>query len=221
MEYMNSYINIVLSSLITLFPVVNPIGTAFILNPYFNDLSKSEQTKIASKIALYSFFVCLVTLLLGQYILEVFGISVPVVQFAGGIIICKIGWEFMSDAPQDSKIELKGANSLDSIKDKAFYPITFPITTGAGTISVLLTLTAHNKGITYLNSLISISAILISVLTICVLIFIFYSNTSRLLNRIGETEKNIVNKISAFLVFCVGLQIATTGISKLVKEFAK
>jgi multiple antibiotic resistance protein len=212
---MDIYINIILSSLITLFPVVNPIGTAFILNPFFADLSKEEQRSIAKKVAIYAFFICLVTLLLGQYILEVFGLSVPVVQLAGGIIICKIGWEFMSDTQQQDGIELKGTDLMETINSKAFYPITFPTTTGAGTISVLLTLTAHNKGSSYVNSLINISAVLIGVLGICILIYIFYSNTTRILNRFGETEKNIVNKISAFLVFCVGLEIASSGLFKL------
>lgn len=89
LEHVKSYINRVLSSLITIFPLVNPIWTAFILNPFFSGLLKSEQREIAQKIALY-FYLCLATLLLGQYILEVFSLSVPVVQFAGGIIIYKI-----------------------------------------------------------------------------------------------------------------------------------
>lgn len=220
MEIMNSYINIVLASFITLFPVVNPIGTAFILNPFFNDLSKSEQKSIAKKIAIYAFSICLVTILLGQYILEVFGLSIPVVQVAGGIMICKIGWEFMGDNPQNSQLDIKGSNSFVSIQSKLFYPITFPTTTGAGTIAVLLALTAHNKGVTYLHTIVNMSAILVAVIVISVLIYIFYSNTSRLINYWGATEKNIINKISAFLVFCVGLEIAATGLFNLIKLFS-
>ncbi len=219
MEFMHSYINIVLASFITLFPVVNPIGTSFILNPFFNNLTRKEQRAIAWKVTLYAFFICLITIIMGQYILDIFGLSIPVVQLAGGIIICKIGWEFMSDQPENSQLEMKGADPGESIQNKLFYPITFPTTTGAGTISVLLTLTAHNKGATYMRTIVSMSAILVAVLLICLLIFIFYSNTSRLINYWGKTEKNIVNKISAFLVFCVGLEIATTGLFKLIKTF--
>ncbi len=219
MEIMNSYINIVLASFITLFPVVNPIGTAFILNPFFNDLSKSEQRSMAKKVAIYAFSICLVTILIGQYILEVFGLSIPVVQVAGGILICKIGWEFMGDAPQSSQLDLHHTNSFDSIQSKLFYPITFPTTTGAGTIAVLLALTAHNKGTTFVHTLINMSAILVAVIVISILIYIFYSNTSRLINYWGETERNIVNKLSAFLVFCVGLEIAATGLFNLIKTF--
>lgn len=216
---MNSYINIILTALITLFPVVNPVGTAFILNPFFVGLSKEDQRKIGKSVAIYAFSICFVTLILGQYILEAFGLSVPVVQLAGGIIISKMGWEFMSDDQEREKVKLPNVNTFTSLKNKIFYPITFPTTTGAGTISVLLTLTAHNKGTTYLHSLINISAILIAVLAISILIYVFYSNTSRLINYWGETEKNIVNKISAFLVFCVGLEIASNGLFNLIKTF--
>lgn len=217
MESITSYIHIAFASLITLFPVVNPIGTAFVLNPFFADLSKSEQKIIAKKIALYAFAICFTTLVLGQYILQLFGLSIPVVQLAGGIIICKIGWEFMGDSPQSSTIELKDHNSMSSINNKLFYPITFPTTTGAGTISVLLALTAHSKGNGFTETVVSMSAILLGIIGITFLIYIFYSNTSRILNHWGDTGKNIVNKISAFLVFCVGLEIATTGLFKLIK----
>lgn len=219
MEFINSYISIVLASFITLFPVINPIGTSFLLNPFFSGTDKKEQKIIAKKIAIYAFFICTVTVLLGQYILQIFGLSIPVVQIAGGIIICKIGWEFMSETTSESKIELKGSNSFSSLQNKLFYPITFPTTTGAGTIAVLLTLTAHDRGNTFVHTLINMSAIIVAVIAMCILIYVFYSNTTRFIDRWGDTEKNVVNKLSAFLVFCVGLDISATGVFNLVKLF--
>lgn len=218
---MNSYIKILLSSLITLFPVINPLGTAFILNPFFENLSKNDQKKIAKKVAIYAFSLCFVTLLAGQYILELFGVSVPVVQLAGGILIGKMGWDLTKDDDEQPKAELASSNSFDHLKNKLFYPITFPMTTGAGTISVLLTLSAHNKGTTYIHSLINMSAILISVIAMCVLIYIFYSSTTRITNRWGRTERNVVNKITAFLIFAYGLEIASNGMFNLIKSFGQ
>ncbi|MFA5851250.1 MAG: MarC family protein [Spirochaetales bacterium] len=218
---MNSYIKILLSSLITLFPVINPLGTAFILNPFFENLSKNDQKKIAKKVAIYAFSLCFVTLLAGQYILELFGVSVPVVQLAGGILIGKMGWDLTKDDDKQPKAELASSNSFDHLKNKLFYPITFPMTTGAGTISVLLTLSAHNKGTTYVHSLINMSAILIAVIAMCVLIYIFYSSTTRITNRWGRTERNVVNKITAFLIFAYGLEIASNGMFNLIKSFGQ
>jgi multiple antibiotic resistance protein len=216
---MNSYIRILLSSLVTLFPVINPIGTAFILNPFFENVAKEDQRKIAQKVAIYAFLLCLVTLLAGQYILELFGVTVPVVQLAGGILIAKMGWDLTKDDDEKPKVEVAPTNSFDHLKNKLFYPITFPMTTGAGTISVLLTLSAHNKGTTYVQSLINMSAILVAVVGICILIYIFYSSTTRIVSHWGSTERNVVNKITAFLIFSYGLEIASNGVFNLIKNF--
>lgn len=216
----HSYINIIIASFVTLFPVVNPISTAFILNPFFVDLSQKDQRRIAKTIAIYAFFICAVTLLAGQYILEAFGVSVPVVQLAGGILISKMGWDMTNDDTTTQKVDLGTSNSFEHLKNKLFYPITFPITTGAGTISVLLTLAAHNKGGTYVQSLVNISATLIAVLGMCILIYISYSSTSRIIQRWGTTERNIVNKITAFFIFAYGLEIAANGIFNIIKNFS-
>jgi len=216
----NSYVKIIFASLITLFPVINPIGTAFILNPFFADLSKNDQKKIAKTVAVYAFFLCTVTLIVGQYILELFGVSVPVVQLAGGILISKMGWDLTKDDTTEKKVDLGSPNSFEHLKNKLFYPITFPITTGAGTISVLLTLAAHNKGTTYVHSLVNLSAVLIAVVAMCILIYIFYSSTTRIIQNWGATERNIVNKITAFLIFAYGLEIASNGIFNIIKNYS-
>jgi len=216
---MNSYIKILLSSFITLFPVINPIGTALILNPFFSGLSKQDQKKIAKTVAIYAFLLCLVTLLAGQYILELFGVTVPIVQLAGGILIAKMGWDLTKDDTETPKVDLGSSNSFEHLKNKLFYPITFPMTTGAGTISILLTLAAHNKGATYLLSLANLSAVLIAVIGMCILIYIFYSSTTRIISRWGSTERTIVNKITAFFIFAYGLEIASNGVFNLIKNF--
>ena len=101
-ENYQNWVHLVFIGIITLFPVVNPIGTAFILNPYFDNLTRKERKNAVKKIALYAFMICTVTLFAGHWILELFGISIPVIQLAGGIMICKMGWEFLSSDKTDA-----------------------------------------------------------------------------------------------------------------------
>ena len=126
-------------------------------------------------------------------------------------MICKIGWEFLTTdksndssgpVPQDSD-----DNELAQLESKLFYPITFPITTGAGTIAVLFTLSAHVQEKTFSGYLLNNGALLVSILGICILIFIFYVNAGRLIKYMGSHNEKIVNRLMAFLIFCVGLQI--------------
>jgi multiple antibiotic resistance protein len=217
----NTFIHLVFIGFVTLFPVVNPIGTAFIISPYFADLSRKERISVVKKITFYSFVICAVTLFVGHWVLELFGLSIPVIQLAGGIMICKIGWEFLAsgikDDPTDDVPRQKQMEKIHSIDDKIFYPITFPITTGAGTIAVLFTLSAHSASADNSLYLLNMGALFVSVIGICLLIFIFYLNTNRLIGYIGSRNEAIINRLMAFIIFCVGLQIAAGGIIHLIK----
>ena len=216
-----SYIHFVFIGFIALFPVVNPLGTAFIVSPYFSELSDKERLNAVKKIAFYVFILCLIVLLSGHWILELFGISVPIIQLAGGIMICKIGWDFLSPSKTDDAVNLsnekKDLNPETTIENKLFFPITFPITAGAGTIAVLITLSAHGAKKDISQYLIYTSSILVAVIGICLLVFICYLNANKLINYLGSHREKIVNSIMAFLIFCVGLQIAVEGITQLVK----
>ena len=219
---LHSFIHLLFIGVIALFPVVNPIGSAFILAPYFTDLTEDQKRNAVKKITLYAFFICTGALFIGHWILELFGLSIPVVQLAGGIMICKIGWEFLSSDKESSQSDAeKNANNsmsgYESIQTKLFYPITFPMTTGAGTISVLFTLSAHSAGHTIKDYLIGSGAILLAIIFICLLIYIFYLNAKTMLAHLGSKGEMIINRITAFLIFCVGLQIAITGIRSLIK----
>jgi len=173
------------------------------------------------KITLYAFCICTVSLFAGHYILELFGISIPVIQLAGGIMICKMGWEFLSsdDTKKESSTTTgsQKVSEYQNLESKLFYPITFPVTTGAGTISVLFTLSAHSATGNFNSYLINTSAILLAIAVMCLLIYIFYLNTKRIINYLGSNGEKIINRITAFLIFCVGLQIAISGIQALVK----
>lgn len=216
-----TYIHFVFVGFIALFPVVNPFGSAFIVSPYFSKLSNQERRNAVKKIALYVFIMCSIVLLSGRWILALFGISIPIIQLAGGIMICKIGWDFLSPPKVDDAVNSSAGNEdlnpKASIDSKLFFPITFPITAGAGVIAVLITLSAQVSKTGISQWLINTSSVLIAVILICLLVFICYVNANRLINYLGSHREKIVNSIMAFLIFCVGLQIAVDGITELVK----
>jgi multiple antibiotic resistance protein len=116
-----------------LFPLVNPIGSAFIINPYFQNVTRQERIGAVKKITFYAFAICVFTLLLGHWVLELFDLSIPIIQVAGGIMICKIGWESLTSdnvtAPDKTFTE-KSDPEIEhhsTIANKLFYPITFPL----------------------------------------------------------------------------------------------
>jgi len=141
-----------------------------------------------------------------------------VVQIAGGILICRMGWQLLSSDDGAKGLHESSSPSQDKqTEDILFYPLAFPMTTGAGTISVILTLTAHSQDNGLSNHFINLTAIFFAIVIMCLMIYVCYAFTPALLGRLGPRGEQVVNRLSAYLVFCVGIQITATGLTNLVK----
>lgn len=213
MQFDLPFLHLILIGFLSLFPAVNPVGSAFIVDPFLGDMGFPERKRAARRVAFNCFIICAVSALIGSWILKLFGISIPIVQLAGGIMICRMGWQLLTTEDDvKGKKETAQPERRDNI---LFYPIAFPMTTGAGTISVILTLSAHEDEKDLLSHVMNLGALFIAILLICILIYICYANTPRLTRRLGPRGEQIVNRLSAFLVFCIGMQIAYSGIRTL------
>jgi len=219
MQFDLPFLHLIFIGFLSLFPAVNPIGSAFIVDPLLNGLNLQERKKAAKKVALYCLTICTVSALIGSWILKLFGISIPIVQLAGGIMICRMGWQLLTsdDDIKGSKETAQPDRSAGDIENFLFYPVAFPMTTGAGTISVLLTLSAHENENGLMDHVLNLGALFIAIVLMCLLIYICYANAPRLIHRLGPRGEQIVNRLSAFLVFCIGMQIASAGIRALLK----
>ncbi|HMH20925.1 MAG TPA: MarC family protein, partial [Puia sp.] len=132
------FLQLVFVGFFSLFPAVNPVGSAFIVDPLLTGLNMPERKNAAKKVALYCFIICAVSVLAGSWILKLFGISIPIVQVAGGIMICRMGWQLLTsdDVIKGNKEKARPDRKAGDIENILFYPLAFPMTTGAGTISV-------------------------------------------------------------------------------------
>ncbi|HTR31993.1 MAG TPA: MarC family protein [Puia sp.] len=210
------FFQLIFFAFLSLFPAVNPIGSAFMVEPLLGDLSMPERRRASKKVAFYCFAICTVSALIGSWVLKLFGISIPIVQLAGGIMICRMGWLLLtSDNDLKTKKETAHPDATASIDEILFYPVAFPMTTGPGTISIILTLSAHPNEASVTEHFFNLAALVIAILGICILVYICYTNTPRLTRRLGPRGEQIVNRLSAFLVFCIGMQIAFSGIKVL------
>ncbi|HEY4336195.1 MAG TPA: MarC family protein [Puia sp.] len=212
------FLHTIFIGFLSLFPAVNPVGSAFIVDPLLGDLSFAERKRAAKKVALYCFAICIVSALIGSWIMRLFGISIPIVQLAGGVLICRMGWQLLNtDQVKGEKETAQPVRRPGDIDNLLFYPVAFPMSTGAGTISVILTLAAHEDETNVFNHVLNLAALFVAILLVCLLIYICYANTARLITRLGPRGEQIVNRLSAFLVFCIGMQIAYGGIHTLFK----
>lgn len=208
-----------LSSFIALFPVMNPISSGFIVNGFLQDLDHVHRKAYTKKIVTNTFLIGIGSLVAGHLILLLFGLAVPVIQVGGGIIICKTGMEWLSDTgkiKQDKKQQEIDDLDLLGVESKLFYPVSFPISIGPGSISVIFTLmaTAVVKG-NLLQTGINYFLIALVLLILCIILYVFLSKGTQLIRKLGPSGNLIINKLVAFITFCIGIQIIVTGISKI------
>jgi multiple antibiotic resistance protein len=199
-----------------LFPIVNPLGGSPIFLALTRNYCPSDRRILSRRIAVNSFFLLVGSYLIGTHILSFFGISIPVVQVGGGLIVISTGWMMLrsSDPDEPSGEPRKNVRPRD-VYNSAFYPLTLPLTVGPGSISVAITLGAnapHRHGWNFL----AIFAALIGSLLISVSIFLCYGLADKLARIIGTTGMTVIVRLSSFLLVCIGVQILWNGVKALL-----
>ena len=202
--------------LAAVFPIVNPPGSALVFLSLTQRASTETRRLLARRVALNSFFVMAASLLLGTFVLSIYGISIPIIRVAGGIIVAVAGWKLLNEGSQkelDGALEVKEAD----FGGLAFYPLTLPITTGPGTIAVLISLGfGRSQEDSTADELTKVAMILLACVTISAAIYVCFSYADRVEKLLGRTGTDIAVRLSAFILFCIGVQILWTGLSELL-----
>ena len=204
-----------------LFPIVDPLGGSPIFLALTREYSQSARKTLSWRIAMNSLFLLVGSYLIGSHILAFFGISLPVVQVGGGLIVISTGWTLLKqrydDDREDDRKEVKGKMQPRDPLRHAFYPLTLPLTVGPGSISIAITLGANATEHHGVNFLAILAAIVGSVL-LAVSIFLCYAFADRLARILGTTGMTVIMQLSSFLLVCIGVQILWNGASALLSS---
>jgi len=206
-----------LVTIAALIPITNPPGNAPIFISLTRGMGEAERASMAMRVALNCFALLIAGTFVGSYILQFFDISLPVVRVAGGLLVASTAWRLLnaeggtaSDAPsatmQKTPAEIAG---------RAFYPLSFPLTVGPGSISIAITLGAAlpSRG----TQLVAVSAGLIAgILVVSLAIYLAYRFATRFVRLLGETGTAVFLRLSAFILLCIGVQICWDGASELL-----
>jgi multiple antibiotic resistance protein len=202
-----------------LFPIVNPLGGSPVFLARTAAYPAEARRTLARQVAVNSFFVLVGSYFIGRYILEFFGISLPVVQVGGGLIVIATGWSMLGQGSEDERRELHQSMQPQDLYGQAFFPLTLPLTTGPGTISVAITLGANAAGHRPVH-LLAMGAALIASALIAVSVYLCYAFADRLARALGPTGMSVLLRLSAFLLVCIGVQIIWNGASSLLNSLA-
>jgi multiple antibiotic resistance protein len=206
-----------------LFPLVNPLGCAPIFFGLTRGYPQAAQAVLVRKIAAYGLAILLVSALFGSEILSFFGISLFVIQIAGGLVLGVTGWNLLNQTDDDAS-KKQEAGTLEDALDQAFFPLTLPLTVGPGCIAVAITLGAHLRyqagpGFEHGYPRHFIAAA-VGMFLNCLLVLLCYGNAGRLVERLGRSGTSILTRLSAFILLAIGIQILWNGLSGGMAQIA-
>jgi len=198
-------------------PIINPLGGAAIYRAKTADLNDADRTSVARRVAQYGFILLLASTLVGAYVLDFFGLSIPIVQVAGGLVVSSLGWSLLSEPEAGPARDRLAATAVaaDDLKARAFYPLTMPLTVGPGSISVAITIGA-NPSPTARALVVTIMGHVVGLLLVFLIVYFAYSKAEWLLAKLGRTGTAIAMRLSAFILLCIGVQIVWNGVRGLL-----
>ncbi len=202
-----------------LLPIVDPLAGSPIFLALTSGYSPETRRALSRRVAVDSFFLMIGSYLVGAHVLSLFGVSLPVVQVGGGLVVVAVGWTMLmhkdqnNDAAEPARKQIQPQDQFS----QAFYPLTMPLTVGPGSISVAITLGAnstHRYGVHVWFILVA----LVAMALIAASIFLCYGFADRLARMVGQTATNVIVRLSSFLLVCIGVQIVWNGISALLSS---
>ncbi len=201
-----------------LFPVVNPLGNTPIFLSLTHGLTDEARTRLSQAIAVNGLILMVVSIFIGTHILGFFGLSLPVVEVGGGLLLVSTGWSLLRspDEDDDGPETKKPCNAVNYMR-QAFYPLTLPLTVGPGTIAVAITVGANRtEGEQWQLS--TIGGLLLGAAAIAISIYLSYRFAEKASEVLGEAGMNVVLRLSSFILICIGVQITWNGVSALLKS---
>ena len=197
------------------FAIMNP----FINQPIFLSLTDgytlAEQRSLAVKVTIFSAMMCLVILFAGQQIIGFFGITVDQFRVAGGAVLSSIAWSMLHGGGVASH---QGSDSeqaqIKDVSGLAFYPLTFPMIVGPGTIATLIIYSDHAQGIA---GMLSIVAIVGSIILLLFAVLFFAAQIGRIMS---QTLRTITTRLMGMILLAIAVDMIIAGLTKLLPGLA-
>ena len=202
----------------TFLPIIDPfVGAMFFLS-LTPGASDEIRAKITERMAIYSLIVLLVSLFAGRVILSFFGISVPVLQVGGGLVLLSSGWEALH-APTLAEAKNNASQvrkSDEALLSMAFYPLTLPLVIGPGTIA-----SAAAIGSSLSGSIGSIVGSVLASVAMTVLTWFCFRYSDKIPKALGAAGADALSRLFAFILMCLGVGVLWQGISGLIMSLPK
>ena len=189
-----------ISTFVSLFSLINPLSAMPVFISLTNGFPKDHLFRTIRRTSLYVFLVCLISFLIGEFVLNFFGVSIHALKIAGGIIISRSGFQLLN-AQHKSDIQGPIEDESRMKEDISFSPLAMPLLAGPGSISLLINLALQHEA--YDAKAIVIAAIFM----VCLSIYLILSSAPFILKYLGQSGLRTMSKIMGLLVLSIGIQM--------------
>lgn len=192
------------ATFLALFPIVDPFGGIPIFFTMTSKWSSQDRRRTAYKTGLWVFVILVTFLFFGGFVLQFFGISLPVIKIAGGLIVANTAWGMVTS---HSRITPEESDEAVEKEDISLTPLAMPLMSGPGAIGVVMALAAHvDNASAYIGMVIGVAAVALSV-------SLFFCLGGPLVKRLGPGAVGAINKIFGFLILAIAVQLVWDGVA--------
>lgn len=200
-----------IAAVIALLPIINPFSTAPMFLAITEGDTDAERWEQARKAVIYMVCILIAFLVSGSLIMNFFGLSLPGLRIAGGILVAGVGMRMLY--PKDEGMQTQAEHQESRRKrDVSFTPLAMPSLAGPGAISVTIGLTSMAK------DWIDFVSISIGILIVAVIVAVTLRLSTKLVKVLGVNGLHAMTKIMGFLILCVGVQFVVNGVVEVASS---
>jgi multiple antibiotic resistance protein len=212
-----------LFALATLLPILNPPAVAPVFLTLTEGASTAARTQLAKRVAINIFIMLTGAMIAGNVVLEMFGISLPIIRVGGGLLVVATAWRLVSATDFDASHaqDMAEAYTPQQVRSKAFYPLTFPLICGPGAISAALTVGATLHAANASSAALQLTGSIPAIMVAALVVYLVLRFAAQFLHKLGPNGTAVLMRLSAFILLCLGVQIVWDGVHELVLELMR
>jgi multiple antibiotic resistance protein len=217
-EYLLIFGRSFLFALATLLPFLNPPAVAPIFWTLTEGASGSTRLALAKRVALNVGVMLTIAMVAGNVLLSFFGLSLAIVRVGGGVLVIASAWRLVNspDAGAERAARMAESFTPEMARARAFYPLTFPISCGPGSIAAAITVGASLREEDHIISLVKLAGSLPGILVTSLTLYVCLRFAAQFLYKLGENGTTVFMRLSAFVMLCLGVQIVWDGAHELL-----
>ncbi len=216
MKDLTGFFSWVFVTLITLLPIINPVSTAIFLLGISGQLSKEERNRQITLACIYMTGILVVFLLAGHFIMLVFGISIPGIRIAGGMVIGFLGFRMLF--PSEGHITQEGKQEALQKSNISFSPLAMPSLSGPGAIAVIITISSSIDGRHGYDKVFAYTGVVLAILITAVVSWLVLRSAGFMRRLLGVNGVDSLSRIMGFILICIGIQFTINGVKDLVLD---